>query len=84
MDFSEQKKHIRAMMQVGDLQAIAQKAGVSTPRLKEVFEKNSINEMTPTQRRAWIAAIEFMEERIKENQQLQERTEKLVNQSANL
>ena len=78
MDFSEQKKCIQLMMQQGDLQAIAKKAGVSTPRVKEVFAKNSINDMTPTQRKAWIAAIEYMEERVKENQKLQERAEKLV------
>lgn len=80
MDFSEQKKCILAMMQQGDLQAIAKKAGVSAPRVKEVFAKNSINDMTPTQRKAWIAAIEYMEERVKENQELQERAEKLVTQ----
>jgi len=81
MDFPEQIKCIQSMMQQGDLQAIAKKAGVSGPRVKEVFTKNNINDMTPTQRKAWIAAIEYMEERVKENQELQERAEKLVTQS---
>ena len=70
MDFLEQKTQILLMLQKGDRKKIAQRAGVSVYRLKDALEKNSLNEMTESQRKAYVEAIKYMAERIEENKQI--------------
>lgn len=67
MDFFEQKMQILSLFQKGDRKKIAQRAGVTVYRLKDALEKNSINEMTEAQKKAYVEALKYISERIEEN-----------------
>jgi hypothetical protein len=64
MDFTEQKKQIIEKMKRGDKKAIALRAGVSVVTVWNTLGKSSPNEMTETEKRTWVVAVEFINDRL--------------------
>jgi hypothetical protein len=78
MDFTEQKKQIIAQMKRGDKKAIALSASVSTVTVWSALGKPSINEMTEAEKTAWIATVEYINERQNGNDKIEKQTSKLA------
>ena len=78
MDFTEQKNQIIAQMKQGDKKAIATRAGVSVVTVWKSINKPSPNEMTETEKRAWIASVEFINERLNGNDRIEKKTSKVA------
>ena len=64
MDFTEQKKQIIAQMKRSDKKAIAERACVSRGTAHNALLKSSLNDMSQSEKRFWIAAVEFINERL--------------------
>jgi hypothetical protein len=77
MDFKEQKAQIIGMLRTGDKKAIAKEAGTSSVTLWSAFKKCCVSEMTETERKAWITAVNFMSRRQREYERIEEKTAKL-------
>ncbi|MEI6555630.1 MAG: hypothetical protein WCL70_08590 [Paludibacter sp.] len=78
MDFTEQKRQIIAQMKRGDKKAIALRASVSTVTVWSALGKSSINEMTEAEKTAWIATVEYINERQNGNDKIEKQTSKLA------
>ena len=70
MDFKEQQQQLIAQLQRGDKKAISERAQVSTVTLWSALNKNSIAEMTEYEKRAWVAAVEHINEKQDKNDEI--------------
>jgi hypothetical protein len=78
MDFLEQKNQIIAQMMRGDKKAIAKRAGVSVVTVWSALNKPSLNEMTEAEKKAWVAAVEFINQRLNCNEKIEKQTSKVA------
>jgi hypothetical protein len=78
MDFTEQKNQIIAQMKRGDKKAIAQRVGLSTVTVWNALSKSELNDMTESEKKAWIAAVEFINERQNGNDKIEKMTSKVA------
>jgi hypothetical protein len=78
MEFKEQKNQIIAQMKRGDKIAIAKHAGVSTITVWKALGKSSPSEMSEAEKKAWIGAIEYINERLNGNDKIEKQTSKVA------
>ena len=78
MDFNEQKNQIIGLMKRGDKKTIAKVAGVSTVTVWNALNKCSVTDMTGAEKRAWVTAVEVINERINGNNRIEKQTSKVA------
>lgn len=74
MDFTEQKNQIVAKMIRGDKKAIAKRAGLSVVTVWSAFCKSELNDMTLSEKKAWVAAVDFINNRLNSDEKIEQRT----------
>ncbi|MEI8087249.1 MAG: hypothetical protein WCG93_13655 [Paludibacter sp.] len=82
MEFTEQRNQIIAQMKNGDRKAIAERAGVSRSTATNTLFKSSLSDMTDAEKKYWIAAVEYINERMNERMKDNSRIEKLTSKVA--
>ena len=78
MDFNEQKNQIIGLMKRGDKKTIAKAAGVSTVTVWNALNKSSVVDMTGAEKKAWVTAVEVINERINGNNRIEKQTSKVA------
>lgn len=78
MEFNEQKNQIIGLMKRGDKKTIAKVAGVSTVTVWNALNKCSVTDMTGAEKKAWVTAVEVINERINGNNRIEKQTSKVA------
>ena len=78
MEFKEQKTQIVALLKKGDRMEIAKNANVSIGTTRAMLLRNSIDEMSASELKAWASAIEFINAKLNSKDKVRRQTEKLL------
>ena len=78
MEFKEQKTQIVALLKKGDRMEIAKNANVSIGTARAMLLRNSIDEMSASELKAWASAIEYVNTKLNSKDKVRRQTEKLL------
>jgi len=78
MDFAEQQQQIIAQLKRGDKKAIAKIVGLSTVTVWSALCKSSVNDMTEAEKKAWIATVDYINNRLNGNDKIGKQTSKVA------
>ena len=72
-EFQTNTEKLRAQLEAGDIETICKKAGCTTSTMFNAWKRTDATELTKTERKAYEAFVAFVEKRIAEKAQLNQR-----------